>query len=125
MLAAYLASTPLLDESWRLCSDANAAAPQSFSARRSGKVGYLAFSGVQSVDCSEEACRKLVEIDAYAKGVFGGLCAGGDADREPIMVHGGLLRIFLMFYQTQNFQHKVRFRFSPFSDFVLCSSSTN
>ncbi|KAH6791328.1 hypothetical protein C2S51_006334 [Perilla frutescens var. frutescens] len=110
MLATYLASTPLLDESWRLSSRANAAAAQSFLVHRVGRVAYLAFSGVQVVDCTEESCRKLVEVESYANGIFGGFCArgGGDGgDREPIMVHGGLLQLFLLFYHTQNFQRKM------------------
>lgn len=107
MLATYLASTPLLDESWRLCSRANATAPRSFLVHRVGQVGYLAFSGVQLVSCSEESCRKLVEVDTYANGIFGGFSARGDADQEPIMVHGGLLQLFLLFFHNQNFQNKV------------------
>ncbi|KAL1539020.1 Lipase-like pad4 [Salvia divinorum] len=107
MLATYLASTPLLEDSWRLCSRANAEAPQSFVVHSAGKVGYLAFSGVQVVDCSEESCRKLAEVEVYAKGLFGGFCAGGDADREPIMVHGGLLQLFMMFLNTRDFLSKI------------------
>ncbi|KAK6150797.1 hypothetical protein DH2020_015729 [Rehmannia glutinosa] len=107
MLATYLASTPLLEESWRLCSRANTAAQQSFAVNRVGKVAYVAFSGVQVVDCSEESCRSLVELESGAKGIFGAFCGGGEGDREPIMVHGGLLQLFLCFYHTHNFQHKM------------------
>ncbi|KAL8473425.1 hypothetical protein ACS0TY_030317 [Phlomoides rotata] len=107
MLATYLASTPLLDESWRMCSHANTAAPLSFAVDRVGKVAYLAFSGVQMVDCSEENCRTLVELGSGANGIFDGFCDRGGGDQEPIMVHGGLLQAFLCFFHTKNFQNKM------------------
>ncbi|KAL2241296.1 UNVERIFIED_CONTAM: Lipase-like PAD4 [Sesamum indicum] len=108
MLATYLASTPLLEESWRLCSRANAEAHQSFAVHRAAEVAYVAFSGVQVVDCSEESCRSLVELESGGgKGVFAGtFCGGGDQEQEPVMVHGGLLQLFLFFYHSQNFQNK-------------------
>ncbi|KAI3451619.1 hypothetical protein Pfo_008284 [Paulownia fortunei] len=108
MLATYLASTPLLEESWRLCSFANAEAQQSFAVNRVGEVAYVAFSGVQVVDCSEESCRSLVELDRGSKGIFSALFSPRvEGDQEPIMVHGGLLQLFLFFYHSQNFQHKM------------------
>ncbi|KAL0449879.1 UNVERIFIED_CONTAM: Lipase-like PAD4 [Sesamum latifolium] len=115
MLATYLASTPLLEESWRLCGRANADAHQSFLLHRAAEVAYVAFSGVQVVDCSEESCRSLVELESGGgKGVFsgtfcggGGGGGGGDQEQEPVMVHGGLLQLFLFFYHSQNFQNKI------------------
>ncbi|KAL3630242.1 Lipase-like pad4 [Castilleja foliolosa] len=107
MLATYLASTPLLEESWRMCHRANAAAQQSFAVDREGKVAYVAFSGVQEVDCSEESSRGLVELEiGGAKGIFGGF-GGGDDGKEPIMVHGGLLQLFLIYHSNPNFQLKM------------------
>ncbi|GER39916.1 alpha/beta-Hydrolases superfamily protein [Striga asiatica] len=106
MLAAYLASTPLLEESWRRCRNANAAAQLSFAVDRVGTVAYVAFSGVQVVDCAEESCWSLVNLESGGgKGIFGPFC-GGD-EEEPVMVHGGLLRLFLSFYHTHNFQQKI------------------
>ncbi|GER26107.1 phytoalexin-deficient 4-1 protein [Striga asiatica] len=105
MLAAYLASTPLLEESWRQCRSANAAAQLSFAVDRVGTVAYVAFSGVQVVDCAEESCWSLVDLESGSgKGIFGPFC-GGD-EEEPVMVHGRLLRLFLSFYHTHNFQQK-------------------
>lgn len=52
-----------------------------------------------------------MKIDDYANGIFGGFSARGDADQEPIMVHGGLLQLFLLFFHTQNFKNKVSFFF--------------
>ncbi|KAK4393728.1 Lipase-like PAD4 [Sesamum angolense] len=110
MLATYLASTPLLEESWRLCSRANADAHQSFAVHRAGQA-YVAFSGVQVVDCTEESCRSLVELESGGgKGVFAGTFCGGDGgdqEQEPVMVHGGLLQLFLFYYHSQNFQNKI------------------
>ncbi|KAL0423856.1 UNVERIFIED_CONTAM: hypothetical protein Sradi_0920400 [Sesamum radiatum] len=50
MLATFLASTPLLEESWRLCSHANAVAQRSFAVSVVGQVAYVAFSAVQVVE---------------------------------------------------------------------------
>ncbi|CAA0833898.1 Lipase-like PAD4 [Striga hermonthica] len=106
MLAAYLASTPLLEESWRRCRNANVAAQLSFAVDRVGTVAYVAFSGVQAVDCAEESCWSLVDLEGGGgKVIFGPFC-GGD-EEEPVMVHGGLLRLFLLFYHTHGFQQKI------------------
>ncbi|GER49684.1 phytoalexin-deficient 4-1 protein [Striga asiatica] len=105
-LAAYLASTPLLEESWRRCRHANDAVPRSFAVDKVGTVAYVAFSGVQVVDCSEETCRSSVDLHSDGgKGIFGSFC-GGD-EEEQVMVHGGLLRLFLFFYHSNNFQQKL------------------
>ncbi|KAG8383899.1 hypothetical protein BUALT_Bualt04G0062100 [Buddleja alternifolia] len=111
MLATLLASTPLLEESWRMCSHANAAAQRSFAVNRVGTVAYVAFSGVQMVDCSEESCRSLVEVESGAnKGIFtafSGRRLDLEGDQKPIMLHSGLLQLFLSFYYTQDFQQKM------------------
>ncbi|KAK4477771.1 hypothetical protein RD792_017033 [Penstemon davidsonii] len=108
MLATFLASTPLLEESWRFCSRATAVAQRSFTVDRVGEVAYLAFSGVQMVACPEDSCRSLVELESGGgKGIFSGFPVNIEGREEPIMVHGSLLQLFLSFYHTQNFQHKM------------------
>ncbi|XP_051126874.1 lipase-like PAD4 [Andrographis paniculata] len=111
MLAAYLASTPLLEESWRMCFKANTAAQQSFAVNRVGTVTYVAFSGVQTVDCSEESCRSLVDMETGADGIFGAFCCGRreeeEEDQRPIMIHGGILQLFLFFYRSSTFQRQM------------------
>ncbi|KAI3462425.1 hypothetical protein Pfo_019088 [Paulownia fortunei] len=106
MLATFLASTPLLEESWRLCSRANAAAQRSFTVNVVGQMAYMAFSGVQVVACSGESCRNLVELESCAKGIFSSFPCHVEG-KEPVMVHGGLLQLFLSFYESQIFQQKM------------------
>ncbi|CAN0917494.1 Lipase-like PAD4 [Linum grandiflorum] len=77
MMANFLASTPLLKESWRLCQLANnnhstLLSEVSFVAEigtsNGGGVGYLAFSGggIQSAGPSEYGrCGKLVGLEEY------------------------------------------------------------
>ncbi|XP_073294890.1 lipase-like PAD4 [Primulina huaijiensis] len=104
-LATLLASTPLLEESWRLCSHANAAAQGSFSVSRVGEVAYVAFSAVQTVGIWPEDRRgNLVEIQSVCEGVFDSFPRGGE---EAVMVHGGLLQLFVLFYNSQIFQQKI------------------
>ncbi|PRQ49497.1 putative carboxylesterase [Rosa chinensis] len=74
LVASFLASTPLLSESWRLCSVANASAPLGFVSERIGDVGYFAFSA-----CNEGA----------------------------VMVHAGLLNLFLFFRSSRAFQDQM------------------
>ncbi|KAA8531152.1 hypothetical protein F0562_005934 [Nyssa sinensis] len=95
MLATFLATTPLLLESWKLCSHANTAAAQSFVVNRIGDVTYVAFSGVQMVSGLDPSCRNLVPlVHSAPNGLFSALNRHGDGE-EPVMVHAGLLHLFL------------------------------
>lgn len=110
MLSTFLASTPLLSEAWRLCSVANTSAPMRFVTELIGEVGYVAFSGIQMVEGSEPAsCRELVPLES-AGGVIGDLfsplLSARKEDEEPIMVHGGLLKLF---FGCQIFRDQVSF----------------
>lgn len=107
MLASFLASTPLLSESWKLCSHANAAAPQSFVSNRIGDVTYVAFSGVQTVAGLDLGCRSLVAVDNMAAGVFPALQGYGCEAEEAVMVHAGMLCLFLSMIKLTNFQTQV------------------
>ncbi|KAH6781873.1 hypothetical protein C2S51_007166, partial [Perilla frutescens var. frutescens] len=98
MLGAFLASSPLLEESWRLCSRANADAQRSFTVKSVGPMSYVAFSGVQVVAWS----RDMVELDENVFGSFNRLVEGKGA----VMVHAALLQLFLSFYGCYNFQQK-------------------
>ncbi|XP_056159209.1 lipase-like PAD4 [Syzygium oleosum] len=105
MLASFLASTPVLEESWGLCSFANAAAPGSFVADQRGEVGYLAFSSVQVIDGSEPSCGTLMALDELeCEHLFSLLRCDGD---ETIRVDAGFLRLFLEFYRRPDFQIKI------------------
>ncbi|XP_052196766.1 lipase-like PAD4 [Diospyros lotus] len=108
MLATFLASTPLLSESWKLCSHANATAPRSFVTTPVGDVAYVAFSGVQPVSGLEEpysSQRNLVALDniAAAAGLFSEILL-----QEPaVKVHAGFLHLFLSIFNSTNFQAQV------------------
>ncbi|MED6135121.1 Lipase-like pad4 [Stylosanthes scabra] len=94
MLATFVASTPLLAESWRLCNHANTspAAHRSFVAERIGRVAYVALSGVQMVGgCWYETWRNMVALDRMDDvAVFSCIREG----EEPVMVHAGILNLF-------------------------------
>ncbi|XP_039157733.1 lipase-like PAD4 isoform X1 [Eucalyptus grandis] len=116
MLATFLASTPLLEESWRLCSLANSAAPRSFVADQHGEVGYLAFSGIQVIDGPEASCGTLMALDKCGwEHLFSPLRCDGDGE-ETVKVDVGFLSLFLEFYHRQDFRNQPMA--SPIS--VLC-----
>ncbi|XP_039157630.1 lipase-like PAD4 [Eucalyptus grandis] len=104
MLASFLASTPFLEESWRLCSFANSAAPWSFVADQRREVGYVAFSGVQVIDGSEPSCGTLVALgECGCEHLFSPLRCNGE-DEGAVKVDAGFLRLFL------DFSHRLDFR---------------
>ncbi|KAL3637869.1 Lipase-like pad4 [Castilleja foliolosa] len=114
MLATFLASTPLLEETWRLCSHANASAQRSFAVNVVGQVAYVAFSGVQAVAWNsgsdgDDKCGNLVELESVGKGLFGTFTCHIEG-KGAVMVHGGLLQLFFSFYETQEFQQQVETR---------------
>ncbi|KAJ6737271.1 LIPASE-LIKE PAD4 [Salix viminalis] len=104
MLGTFLASTPLLSESWRLCDLANANSPQSFVVEQVGSIGYVAFSGIQPVSGSDPSFRNLVPLpDVDIHGVFNPLHRQSE-EEEPVMVQGALLRGFENIYNNTSFQ---------------------
>ncbi|GAU25388.1 hypothetical protein TSUD_70410 [Trifolium subterraneum] len=85
MLATFLISTPLLPESWRLCSQANAAANlRSFVVEHVGAIVYMAFSGVQMAGGSDPSWRTLVPLK-----IIGGVplfwSYGNKETEEPVL----------------------------------------
>ena len=106
MLATLLASTPLLEESWKLCGQANAEAPQSYGTKQMGHVTYIAFSGIQMLAGLDPSCSNLVPIESSANGLFSSLHRHGEG-KEPVMVHAGLLHLFLSFYSSPIFHNQV------------------
>lgn len=104
MLASFLASTPLLSESWKLCGHANEAAHQGFVSNGVGGVCYVAFSGVQTVAGLDPGHQSLVGVDTAAPGLFPALQRYGGEGEEPVMVHAGMLSLFLSMFNSTNFQ---------------------
>lgn len=94
MVATFVASTPLLSESWRLCTSAAATAPRNFVTEGGGGVVYVAFPGVEMVAASTESnWRKLVALDSIGDvAVFS--ARRNKEGHEPVMVHAGMLDLF-------------------------------
>ncbi|XVE83394.1 hypothetical protein DITRI_Ditri16bG0085500 [Diplodiscus trichospermus] len=102
-LATFLASTPLLEEAWRLCSIANTKFPGAYVVEQIGSVAYVAFSRRQIDSWSEESCRNLVALDDEDGGLFAPLYRHREAE-EPIKVHNGMLKLFLSMHPSLQIQ---------------------
>ncbi|KAJ7957056.1 Lipase-like PAD4 [Quillaja saponaria] len=113
MLATLLASTPLLLDSWRVCSVANTIAPWSFVTERIGNVGYVAFSGIQMVGAgssdSNPCAGNLVPLIFPAGDqIFTPALNQDSKEGEvPVMVHGGMLQLFLSIFNSSSFKHQM------------------
>ncbi|KAK7316932.1 hypothetical protein RJT34_00756 [Clitoria ternatea] len=104
MLATFLASTPLLSESWRLCATVATTASRSFVTERSGGgVVYVAFSGVQMAGGFDSSWRNLVPLESIGNVPLLFLHRNNETD-EPVTVHAGMLNLFYSIFnefQTQ------------------------
>lgn len=125
MLATLLASTPLLEESWKLCGQANSAAPQGYLIKQIGDVCYVAFSGVQILAGLDPDCRYLVPIERFGNGLFSALRREGEEEGETVMVHAGLLQLFLSFYANPIFQNQVCLSLYIFPNLHIISPSVH
>ncbi|KAI3408001.1 uncharacterized protein J3R85_020541 [Psidium guajava] len=109
MLGTFLASTPLLKEAWRLCSAANEIGCGGFVAEQVGGVGYVAFSGVQELPVLgwDPNCSLLAPLDAAGHQLFAPLKCRYDGE-EPVMVHSGVLHLFLHYHSRLDYRSQVR-----------------
>ncbi|TKY73799.1 Lipase PAD4 [Spatholobus suberectus] len=98
MLATFLASTPLLSESWRLCTTVAATAPRSFMTEQRGGVVYVAFPGVEMAVGSDSSWRNLVPLDSIGDVPLFSVRRNKEGD-GPVMVHAGMLNLFLSFFE--------------------------
>ncbi|KAL2492504.1 lipase-like PAD4 [Abeliophyllum distichum] len=100
MLATFLASTLLLEESWKLCHHANIDLVQNFVVNQVGEVvTYVAFSTVQKVGGANSCSKDSVVLGTAAEGFFTAFNRH-DEGEEPVMFHVGLLQLFLALYNT-------------------------
>ncbi|XP_030511498.1 lipase-like PAD4 [Rhodamnia argentea] len=108
MLGTFLASTPLLKEAWRLCRAANKMGCGGFTAEQAGGVGYVAFSGVQELPVLglDPNCGVLTPLDVAGHRLFAPLKCRHDGE-EPVMVHSGVLRLFLHYHSRLDFQTQI------------------
>ncbi|XP_037491963.1 lipase-like PAD4 isoform X2 [Jatropha curcas] len=109
MLASFLASTPLLSESWRLCDLANTTSPHSFVTKQIGTVGYVAFSGIQEpTSCTNlEPLHSDITNDLFCPLQNRNEDEEEEEREETVMVHGSLLQIFLSIHSNQNFRNQM------------------
>uniref|UniRef100_A0A2P2KZ26 Lipase-like PAD4 n=1 Tax=Rhizophora mucronata TaxID=61149 RepID=A0A2P2KZ26_RHIMU len=118
MLAGFLSSTPLLSESWGLCSLANVNSRSSngFLTEQIGTTGYVAFSGVQFDSpgagfpmTSDSTCRNLVPLDdvASCNSIFSPINGRYEGEEKPVMVHARSLWIFLSMCENPIFQSQM------------------
>lgn len=112
MVANFLASNTLLLDSWRLCNSANSpVSGTGIVVDQIGPVGLMAFSGFQDLGPgSGPLMNDMVPLQAAAgNGLFFGLDrAHGDDDQERVMVHAGLLQLFLGLYGSPSFQTQMK-----------------
>lgn len=115
-----MVSTSLTEKSWRVCQAANANSQRSYAVEIVDGVTYVAFSGVQELDHSETDANLVVlpAVDVNGHRIFfpfGRLNDGEDA----VMVHSGMLNIFLSFYMNPNFQSQVSYKEYQFFQLTL------
>lgn len=75
-----------------------------------GPIGFMGFSGLQDIGLeSGPSMNGLVPLQGTAQnGLFTGLDRhGDDDDQEPVMVHAGLLQLFLALYGSPTFQSQM------------------
>lgn len=110
MLATFLASTQLLNESWRLCNRVNSSSPPSlFIMEQIEDVGYVAFSGIQMGGGLEPSSRNLVALKSFSNGLFPDPWLNSEEGQEPVLVHSGLLNIFVSICSSQTFKDQVSY----------------
>ncbi|XP_010527073.1 PREDICTED: lipase-like PAD4 [Tarenaya hassleriana] len=86
-LAAFVASTPLLSESWKLCNAANAEG--NILTQHGGGIWYVALPAVNKLPSGE-----FVELEAAGEGLFSALRRTSAAGEPPQMVDSEMLSLF-------------------------------
>ncbi|KAK2656327.1 hypothetical protein Ddye_009379 [Dipteronia dyeriana] len=104
VLATFLASTPLLSESWRLCSVANTTPNAGFVTYQIGDIGYVAFSSMEMISESDICYGELEPLDRGNNQFLSPLHRQINEGEDPIMVHTGFLRLFFAIYSCPGFR---------------------
>ncbi|KAL4294930.1 hypothetical protein AHAS_Ahas18G0277300 [Arachis hypogaea] len=108
-LATCLATSPIISESWRLCSVANVTAARSFVAESGGGDGgvvYVASSGVQMAEGTESSWRRLVALESIGGESLFSMHRKREEEEEVVMVHAAIFDLFSSFFvsfRNQNF----------------------
>ncbi|GAB4835543.1 Lipase-like pad4 [Ancistrocladus abbreviatus] len=124
MMANFLGSTQLLPETWKLCSIANTTAPESFVMDHVRSTGFIAFSGIRSLDGSESYPDDLVSPVSVHDGLFSTLDRHPGGEEEPVKVHAGLLKLFFSVFDDPNFQTRMKALVEKSRSVILTGHST-
>ncbi|WOH07059.1 hypothetical protein DCAR_0626488 [Daucus carota subsp. sativus] len=106
MLASFVASTPLLEQSWKLCQLANTKRDELVT-QHVGEAIHVAFSGGGGMHGLDTICGNLVPlIDKSSKNreMFSAFERQED---EVVMVHSGFLHQFVCMYNNSTFQNQM------------------
>ncbi|KAL3729075.1 hypothetical protein ACJRO7_033645 [Eucalyptus globulus] len=108
MLGTFLTSTPLPKEAWRVCSTATAMGCGAFVVEQVRGVGYVALSGIQEMLLlgSDPNYGMLAPLDEAGHGLFALLKCRYDGE-EPVMVHSGVLHLFLHYHSRPDFLSQI------------------
>ncbi|KAK1551850.1 hypothetical protein Q3G72_029855 [Acer saccharum] len=103
VLATFLASTPLLSESWQLCNLANTKPNAGFLTEQIGDIGYVAFSSMEMIPESDICYGELGPLDRGNNQLFSPLHRQINEGEDPIKVHTGFLDLFFAIYSCPDF----------------------
>lgn len=125
MAANFLASTNVLLESWNTCNYANSPVSEGFVINQNGPVGLVGFSGLKYL--RHGFGPNLNGMVGLQGGPFDGLFPGpgrhSDDNDEPIMVHAGLLDLFLGVYGTPSFQTQMKILLEKSKSIIITGHS--
>ncbi|KAK9735536.1 hypothetical protein RND81_04G211200 [Saponaria officinalis] len=128
MAANYLASTNILPDSWNTCNYANSPVSEGFVINQNGPVGLVGFSGLKYL--RHGLGPNLKDMVGLQDGPFNGLFPGpgrygadGDDHDEPVMVHAGLLGLFLGVYGTPSFQTQMKILLEKSKSIIITGHS--
>lgn len=105
MLANFVASTPLLEQSWKLCQRANTT-PETLVTDCVGDAIHIAFSGGGSKHGLDTICGNLVPLIDQKNKNREMFSAFDRQEDEVVMVHSGFLHQFMCMCNSSNFQNQ-------------------
>lgn len=107
MLANFVASTPLLEQTWKLCQRANTT-PDGLVTDCVGDAIHVAFSGGgSSIRGLDTICGNLVPLIDRKNRNREMFSAFERQEDEVVMVHSGFLHQFMCMYNNSTFQNQV------------------
>lgn len=106
MLASFVASTPLLEQSWKLCQRANTT-PDNLVTDCVGDAIHIAFSGGGSMRGLDTICGNLVPLIDQMNRNREMFSAFDRQEDEVVMVHSGFLHQFMCMYNNPTFQNQM------------------